>query len=64
MNSLSPVSLAMTNSHETSAQELHFHSPLSEGLCVPRKWGAAPVVGFWEWALWRGGSTQIGCEYN
>lgn len=51
MNGLSLVSLAMTNSHETSIQELDFHSRLWVGGGVPRWWGAAPDVGFWEWEL-------------
>ena len=34
MNSLNLVSPAVTNSHETSAQELNFLKLFLEGLCV------------------------------
>ena len=48
VNSLSLVSLAATNSRESSARELDFQSCFRRGCVCPwQRQGAAPDVGFW-----------------
>lgn len=55
MNSLSPVSLAMANCHETSVQELDFHSPLRRGRVSPGS-GELPLM----WVSGRGCYVVVG----